>query len=749
MSVVQAAAEDAALYAAFVAIFGGRGPVGGGVLIAQDLVLTCAHVVNSALGRGQFVQSCPPPSALLTLAFPLLDPGRKVRAAVVPEWWRPPRADALGSGPVPPGRLPHHGDLAVLRLQGGGPPDAEAAPFQLHDCERDVIALWASGNPITTARARPRALAPPWIALDVVGGVGVGPGFSGGPLWDRARQAVVGLVVAVHEESPAPRVGAAPGASPDRSSAVLYGISLPAIESELLEGPPFRVPTADRGRQQLLAALEDVLVTPESVVACEQRLAQSFGFPSRGPGADCARVVRLAMTTRRGMPELLEAVRDVLAQYPAPGGPPGAVPDLTRLRTAARAVSPAVCLTRDLRRDLAGLLAHCQRVDPDALLAAVLPYDAEPRALSGLADVIDVLEDHEPVEQQPVPPLLQAVVLVARAERDAADCLADDLYAWVDRVARRMGVEPAAVAQFRADVGSGLVTVAGGGAAAPPPSPGPGAVPGPAGRVEAADGRRPGAVPRVQVELVPSGGSELFTYQIWAWDVGAQPRLVVARDQDAGSNSVVDDIRRVLRTEVREDPETALVEFFLAPEWLGLAVDTWESDEGEDGDGFAPGLTRRLVVRTTMRTRECYAGWKRRTAALATAGRLVFGDEYADKKVARANLEVRPDVGTVVLCCDPVRHGLLLRQCVQAGVHTVLWHRFEHGEQVGLDLAGVLDGTEPHGVPEAVRLERAKAVAEPGCPTHRGGHLSLLHDPPDHRPPPLAPEPWVLAEPPP
>ncbi|MER0244410.1 hypothetical protein AAHZ94_20880 [Streptomyces sp. HSW2009] len=252
----------------------------------------------------------------------------------------------------------------------------------------------------------------------------------------------------------------------------------------------------------------------------------------------------------------------------------------------------------------------------------------------------------------------------------------------------------------------------------------------------------------MQVELLPTGASQLFTYQIWAWDAGAQPRLVVVQDRDSASSRVVDDIQRVLRTEVREDPETAVVEFFLAPEWLGLAVDTWESDEAEDGGGFVPGLTRRLVVRTTARTPECYAGWKRRTAALTTSEHLVLDDGCADHKVVRAKLEVRPDVGTVVLCCEPGRHGQFLRQCVQAGVHTVLWHRADHGAQVGADLSGVLHGTEPHGVPEAVRLERAKAMAEPGCTTHRGGQLSLLHDPPDHRPPPLAPEPWVLAEPP-
>ncbi|MFE6776449.1 trypsin-like peptidase domain-containing protein [Streptomyces sp. NPDC057702] len=733
--------EDAALHAAFVSVFAGPTPVGAGVLIAEDLVLTCAHVVNSALGRDRFDQSSPPRAARLTLTFPLVDHAHPVSARVEPASWRAPRAEAVGLAPVLPGRLAYYGDLAVLRLEGGAPAGAEPAPFQLHDCEREVVALWASGHPLTATRARPRVVAASWLALDVVGGAGVTEGYSGGPLWDRARQAVVGLVVAVHEEPSALRVRA--GAYPDRAPAVLYGISLPAVESELPRLPPLRGPAARRGVQQLTAALEDVLVPPTSVADCERRLAARLGFPAREAGADHARLVRLAVGTRRGVPELLEAVRGTLDQYPTPRE--GAAGALARLRRAARVVSPAECLTLAQRRELTELLARCRPPAPEALLAAVVPYDAEPRALSGLADVIDVLETYEPTEAQPTPPLLQAVVLVARQEREGADSPAADLRAWAKRVAARLGVEWAAVCQFEADTAHRPPLTAPPLPASPPRDTERGhqrAAVGAAGRVG-----REGTVPRVQVELLPTGGGTLFTYQIWAWDAGAQPRLVVVQDHDASSSRVVDDIRRVLRTEVREDPETALVEFFLAPEWLGLAVDTWESDEGDEGGAFVPGLTRRLVVRTTSRTRECYAGWKRRTASLTTTERLVFDDRHADHKVARANLEVRPDVGTVVLCCDPVRHGQLLRQCVQAGVHTVLWHRADHGAQVGMDLANVLEGTEPRGVPEAVRLERAKAVAEPGVSTHRGGQLSLLHDPPDHRPPPLAPEPWVLAEP--
>ncbi len=71
---------------------------------------------STALGRAQFDQSGPPRDALLRLAFPLVDREREVSARVEPGGWRTQRADAIGRAPVVPGRLVHHGDLAVLRL---------------------------------------------------------------------------------------------------------------------------------------------------------------------------------------------------------------------------------------------------------------------------------------------------------------------------------------------------------------------------------------------------------------------------------------------------------------------------------------------------------------------------------------------------------------------------------------------------------------------------------------------------------
>ncbi|MEU8785191.1 trypsin-like peptidase domain-containing protein [Streptomyces sp. NPDC048637] len=724
---IAGAGPDAPLQQSFASVRHGDHAIGAGVLVAERLVLTCAHVVNSALGRDRFAQDTPGPGDTVTLRLPHVAAGRDLTARVLRELWVPPRATAAGSAPVEPGRVPYHGDLAVLELTGAAPEGAEPAPFLQHSYANETIALWASGNPLPTVRAVPRVSAPPWIALDVLGGAQVTEGFSGGPLWDRARQAVVGLVAAVHR---APE-GAAPGTPPT----TMYAISVPAIEAELPTLPPSAVPTARRGVQQLLTALERVLKGREAVLACEERLAARLGRSSAGPAADLDRLVGLAVSVRRGIPELLDLVRDheppVADPYDphARSGLYGAREDWERLRRAARTVRPGEYLTTRQRRDLSGLLAHCTRTDPRTLLERVLPHAPELPAVAGLADAMDALEGFSSTTGAPVPPLLQGVVRISVEERAAGAYPAEDLDAWVERIAVRSGVDEAAVSQFRADVTA---------AAAPVRTPATG---------RPATGGTPATAPRVQVELLPTPTGRRFTYQIWTLADRQPHRLALVRDAEAGSEQVVDDIRRVLRTEVREDPETALVEYFLPSAWLGLDVDSWESPDSDEDGPFAPGITRRVVVRTTERSRESYAGWKQRTAALPHAKRLVLDHRHTDRKVARAQLEVHRDAGTVIVCCAPDHHGTLLRQCVQAGVHTVLWHRAEHGEHIAQDLLALVDGTDHTEVPEVVRLERARAMAEPESVAHHGRRLSLLYDAPDHRPPQLAPDAWVLTQP--
>ncbi|QFZ19878.1 P-loop NTPase family protein [Saccharothrix syringae] len=144
-------------------------PVGAGVLLAPDLVLTCDHVVP--VDRVRVV---------------LVHAGHESAAAV--EF----RAPVTGDG---------RGDLAVLRLDA--PADATAAPLRAPRALADhgyLVQGFAGGH---HAEARGRLggrVGPGWVQMDDARGFGhvLDRGFSGAPVWDDEVGAVVGLVVAAH-----------------------------------------------------------------------------------------------------------------------------------------------------------------------------------------------------------------------------------------------------------------------------------------------------------------------------------------------------------------------------------------------------------------------------------------------------------------------------------------------------------------------------------------------------------------------
>lgn len=698
--------SDAVLLRSFVSVHGQDGPVGAGVLISDSLVLTCAHVVNSALGRAQFDASAAPTVDVVRLRMPHVDRDQDLTAKADQDLWRPPRAHVAQGGAVAAGHFPYFGDLAVLRLTSALPHGAELAPFLPEWEGNEVVALWASGNTATTVRALPRAVTGAWTVLDVTAGT-VYPGFSGGPLWDRDRGAVVGIVVATHQS---PR-------GENSATGPLYAIALPTIEAELPALSPVQVPTAGQGAQGLLAALERLLPGADSVVKCEERLSARLSRVSSGQASDHGRLLALALGVRRGVPELLAVVREHLAD---PAGVRHGWRDAwDGLVHAAKVVSPSETLTAGQRRDLVGLLALCRATDPADLLREVLPYVETPPLVSGLVELTDLFEGYVPSSHPLIPLLLQAVVRIGLAEQSAGNPVAQDLYAWVSRVARHLDVSEAAVGQFREDLRS-------------VPRPGAWA--------------RPATAPRIQVELLPVPPGQRFTYQIWVCDGAGRHEVVLVQDSEVSSDKVVEGIRTVLRNEVNEHAELALVEFFVAPPWLRLDVDTWHLRGAEDDDFFL-GVVRGVVLRSSERTRDSFAGWKRRTEALTSSNPLVLDQHAVRPGVAQARLESVPDAGIVIMCCEQQDQNKVLRQCLQAGVHTVLWHRQDHDTETAKRLSALMEGISHTDLPESVRLERARALADPDCSTHHGRRLSLLYDGPDHRPPPLAPDAWALTQP--
>ena len=225
--------------------------VGAGFLVTDRHVLTCAHVVASALGLSEDTPALP--QAGLHLDFPLLAPDQVITAHVV--HWQP-ATDVAGlelTSEPPPG-------ASAIRLVTAG--DLWGHPFRalgfLAGYEQGV---WASG----VLRGRQ---ADGWLQIEdpKMTGYLIAPGFSGGPVWDDTLEGVVGMIVAA-----------------DTSERVKTAFLIPAdvlaqawpdcVESvqEQLEQAPFQA-IADLphfvGREQELRALEEALLAGQQVTLC-------------------------------------------------------------------------------------------------------------------------------------------------------------------------------------------------------------------------------------------------------------------------------------------------------------------------------------------------------------------------------------------------------------------------------------------------------------------------------------------------
>ncbi|MEV7384750.1 MULTISPECIES: effector-associated domain 2-containing protein [unclassified Streptomyces] len=175
-----------------------RGVVNGaGILVLPGVVLTCAHVVASAVGQNRGRPDVVPAEPVLVDA-PGRPGGAAGEATVVPESWSPGPL-AGGSG----------GDLAVLRTDWSPPEGTVTA--QLGPCgepDRREVAIYGfpAGAPDGLwSRARlvdhggPH---PDWIQLEGIGTAGtqVSRGFSGAGVWDPAARRVVGMVTAAYTD---------------------------------------------------------------------------------------------------------------------------------------------------------------------------------------------------------------------------------------------------------------------------------------------------------------------------------------------------------------------------------------------------------------------------------------------------------------------------------------------------------------------------------------------------------------------
>ncbi|WP_367138291.1 ATP-binding protein [Saccharothrix sp. HUAS TT1] len=178
---------------------GGDEPVGVGFVVGERHIVTCAHVVNAALGRDEGERGAPDSTARVQVDFPLLGDaeGAPLRNCRVAAWEPPIEAGRAGR------------DVAGLVLVGGDTLPEGAAPARLVDARSphglEVDFFGYPGSP-------PRTLNGGWSACRLRGAVGGGlvqldvrgesalraqPGYSGAPavVRDEWGDAVVGLLI--------------------------------------------------------------------------------------------------------------------------------------------------------------------------------------------------------------------------------------------------------------------------------------------------------------------------------------------------------------------------------------------------------------------------------------------------------------------------------------------------------------------------------------------------------------------------
>jgi len=159
---------------------------GMGIVVDDRHVLTCAHVVNSALGRSFESGARPDEDEKVPIAFPFSDSSAVLMGGVCS--WHP-----MGQGRV--------SDIAVLELDGDVPEGTGVASlvanagFDDHQFKAFGFRLGSTkGNHVRGEFMGP--LPDGTIQIDGIDDIGIfiESGFSGSAVWDTTFQAVVGMV---------------------------------------------------------------------------------------------------------------------------------------------------------------------------------------------------------------------------------------------------------------------------------------------------------------------------------------------------------------------------------------------------------------------------------------------------------------------------------------------------------------------------------------------------------------------------
>lgn len=168
---------------------------GMGILVDKRRVVTCAHVVNAALGMDVSSENYPDAESRVVVRFPLVE-GQPEIEAEISRWLAP------GIGPREDIALltlredaPEEAGIAILADIAGIPLDADRLSVFGRSESGPSGDSWIGNNVDAKFMGSTTAA---WIQIDSIDRAGafVEPGFSGAAVWDATHQVSVGMVVA-------------------------------------------------------------------------------------------------------------------------------------------------------------------------------------------------------------------------------------------------------------------------------------------------------------------------------------------------------------------------------------------------------------------------------------------------------------------------------------------------------------------------------------------------------------------------
>ncbi|MEU5025686.1 trypsin-like peptidase domain-containing protein [Streptomyces milbemycinicus] len=701
-------------------------PAGSAVLLPGQHLLTCAHVVNSALGRPDLLAPDHPGPVAVRVRIIAREITVEREAELTA--WIPPRLDDGGLG-----GYEWNGDLAVLRVTSALPPAFQPPLWHPMAKEQRVRAWHGSGEPGVFADAEVTNCDGRFGYFD--GGdrsLDIEQSYSGGPLWTNDESAVVGLVTAKLDIHGGP-VRRAWGIPWQRVRQELDGKGL----AHLTTTPEYGV-RDHPAYPELVALLDCPLPTAEGWARCGRAVARQCGLDHHSDGAPSAEeFARLLLTHERALPALVETVRPTARELA------DELLAVARGHRLPRLLSPQAY--KQLVAILDALPAPSAARIPAAVRAA-LPLAAVPAALlngggshAALVEHLETLHGDsapDPYGGVAVPRLLRAVEYVAaacwraggaapggagggadgsgvaggRGSRDPGPRLRQ----WCDLAAKRLGVPETALWDRRKDAADWAKKWQ--------PTP-----------------------PRVLVELRASptrdDGPARYHMRLWC-DEGSGPQPVSEQDQrPRTSGEVAREILTVVGSLSRADGLLPVVELIVDRDSLELPLDDWE-----DPDQPLPrvlGAEYPVVVNCPeLRERGgegILSDWRERWRRLDSEEPLHIDDEAAESARALYGLLMeRRFAGRAHIVASRQRRSAAVQTCLAAGVPVVLWDR---GDKPGSPALGHLTDQQGH-LPEQVRIYRTMALQRPlTCP----GRPVLAWADPDLLPPEGAGRP-VLGE---